>query len=69
MHPGDPEDVAGQAVVAWRSENEFTRELQGHLQLYRATWQNPQPEVEVRAIDFVSTMTDCAPWLVAMTVE
>ncbi len=49
--------------------HDFAHNLPGHARLYRVTWSNPWPEVEVRAMDFVSKMTRCSPFLVAATVE
>jgi serine/threonine protein kinase len=36
---------------------------------YKATWENPFPDVEVTSVDFVSAMSRAAPRLFAMTVE
>jgi hypothetical protein len=33
------------------------------------TWNNPRPEVEISSIDFISYMTESAPFLIAVTVE
>jgi hypothetical protein len=34
------------------------------------TWDNPLPEVEIRGLDFVSSLTtNTAPFLVAITAE
>jgi hypothetical protein len=33
------------------------------------TWQNSTPEIQVESIDFVSEMTDAAPFLIALTAE
>lgn len=39
------------------------------LRLFKTAWDNPRPDAAVSHIDYVSTMTDCAPFLVALTVE
>jgi hypothetical protein len=39
------------------------------LRLYVKTWKNPQPEVKVESIEFVSEMNLSAPFLVAITAE
>jgi len=39
------------------------------LRLYLASWVNPEPDVKVKSIDFVSAMTTSAPFLVAITTE
>lgn len=55
--------------VVWTGMNDNARRLQGHLRLYVSTWQNPRPSEEVSSVDFVSTMTHCAPFLIAMTMD
>ena len=57
------------AVVAWTGQNRNALSLDGHLRLYMTTWDNPHPDLEVMSTDFVSSMTHCAPFLIAMTVE
>jgi hypothetical protein len=37
--------------------------------LFRTSWDNPLPEVELKSIDFVSSMADPAPFLIAISVE
>jgi hypothetical protein len=39
------------------------------LRLYVTTWKNEHPDSEVATIDFVSEMTESAPFLLAITVE
>jgi WD40 repeat protein len=65
------EGEAGQAEVAWTGEDpsrEPGKEPRS-LRLFRRTYQNPHPEIEVARIDFDSAMSKCGPFLVAMTVE
>jgi hypothetical protein len=40
-----------------------------YIRLFKTTWENPNPDIEVESIDFVSRLTASAPFLVAMTVE
>ncbi len=37
--------------------------------LFSFTWDNPRPGAEIARVDFESAMTDCAPFLVAVTAE
>jgi len=37
--------------------------------LYKSSWDNPISDVPVKSIDYVSTMSRAAPYLVAITVE
>ena len=64
----DPRSEAAHAVVAWTGPS---AETPGGWQprLYRATFDNPHPEWEVRQIEYLSTLTQAAPFLVALTVE
>jgi thiol-disulfide isomerase/thioredoxin len=53
------------AQVAWQGQTSNGNEVR----LYTRTWENPRPDIEVASIEFVSTMTRCAPFLVAITIE
>ena len=53
-------DAPTDAVAAWTGRN---------VRLYKYTACNPLPGVEITAMDFVSTVTEAAPFLVAVTVE
>ena len=65
-----PEDgQVERAVVAWTGTNQLNTWNRGFQQLFRLSLQNPRPEVEVESLDFVSAMTDSAPFLIALTVE
>ncbi len=37
--------------------------------LFLTTWSNPLPSVEIESVDYISWMTDAAPFMVAMTIE
>jgi hypothetical protein len=50
--------------VAWKDTDK-----KWNFRLYKSSWDNPRPEVEVATLDFVSAMTDCHPFLIAITVE
>lgn len=50
--------------LAWQDNNSRTRH-----RLFQCRWDNPKPEVEVLKIDFESAMTDCFPFLIAITAE
>ena len=52
--------------VAFRSAVASSRDTVG---VYRTTYVNPRPELQVMHIDFVSRMTQSAPFLIALTVE
>jgi WD40 repeat protein len=56
-------------IVAWSGENVAATKTGAVLQLYKFTCENPRPAVRIKSIDFVSAMTKCAPFLIAITVE
>jgi hypothetical protein len=55
--------------VAWKGTNEAAKSNKSTIRLYLTTWKNPKPDKKVSTIDYSSTMTDAAPFLVAMTLE
>jgi hypothetical protein len=56
---------------AWTGSNRFLKQLwpDESLILYKSAFANPQPDLKVSTVDFVSTMTGTAPFLVGLTVE
>ncbi|MCI0747857.1 MAG: protein kinase, partial [Verrucomicrobia subdivision 3 bacterium] len=64
---GDPVDNVDNpnSAIAWRG----TGGLGVAVRLFRTTWENPKPAVQITTIDFISNLTDCAPNLVAITAE
>jgi hypothetical protein len=62
-----PHDLP-RAKVVWKGEN-AAREWLGMIGIYKIAWENPLPETEVKAIDFVSAMTAASPFLIAITAE
>jgi WD40 repeat protein/predicted Ser/Thr protein kinase len=60
--------VRGEAVMAWIGSGQTSHS--GNTQrVFKSTRDNPLPEVELVSIDFRSAMTQCAPFLIALTVE
>ncbi len=58
---------ANQAALAW-PRNPPAEGYSAGL-LYLMTWENPRPGVAIRSMDFISTMSSAAPFLVAITAE
>jgi hypothetical protein len=56
-------------VVAWSGNNEEAAAGGTSIRLFKWTWENPLPEIEIRSLDFVSNLTGCAPFLIAITAE
>jgi len=61
----DPTKVLSRGRIVWRASND------AHfvIRLFKTTWLNPLPAVEIRSIDYLSTMSDAAPFLLAITAE
>ncbi len=62
---GEDARPAGRATVGWDGVNAAG----SHVALYHSVWTNPTPETEIKSIDFISTLTACAPFLIAVTAE
>jgi len=55
------------AELAWEGSNDLVKDLGFVLKLYRYTWENPLPDVEITSIDLVSTMNDTGYMLYGIT--
>jgi len=55
--------------VAWKGENLTSKTAGSYVRLFETTWTNLVPEVELESIDFVSSMSQPAPFLIAITLE
>src|SRR5262249_9723152 len=64
-HDGEEEPSRGK--VAWTGTNEAAASLGSSLWLFSRTWKNPKPDRKVVSIDYISTLTAAAPFVVAMT--
>jgi len=58
-----------EAAVAWQGENPASRQLGMAIRIYKFTWSNLLPDVEISSIDFESAMEKPAPFLLAITAE
>jgi hypothetical protein len=63
-----PQHTLG-AAVAWEGSNPASRQLGMAVRVYKFTWPNALPDVEIKSIDFESTMEKPAPFLLAITLE
>ena len=57
--------LAAPSTVAWTGTNSNGRALR----LFKTTWDNPQPDIPIQRIDYISTLGHGAPFLVAITAE
>jgi hexosaminidase len=64
---GTPDEIP-QPVWTGKLDRKGSRE-DYRARLYLQTWTNPRPEVAVDTIDSVSTGSDAAPFLIAITAE
>jgi hypothetical protein len=60
---------ASRSKIAWKGENEPSKERNYTLRLYLTTWKNPKPGKKVVSVDYVSAQSASAPFCVAMTAE
>jgi WD40 repeat protein/tRNA A-37 threonylcarbamoyl transferase component Bud32 len=65
---GDTQMDCPNARLAWGA-NPSVDPDDGRPRLYQAMFLNPKPELEVASIEFVSKVTRCGPFLLAVTVE
>jgi hypothetical protein len=64
-----PKEKPGtELTIAWRGTNAGTPEIRD-IRLFKTTWTNIAPDVEIDSIDYVSAMGTAAPFLVAITTE
>jgi hypothetical protein len=63
------EPASARSRVVWTGSNPIAREKGYKLRLYLTTIENPRPEEVVRSLDYVSAMSESAPFLIALTVE
>jgi len=73
-YPGTPKD-AEKSHIAWTGNNQSAKSWNPPgdpavtLRLYKTAWQNPHPDTEITAIDFVSAEKNSSPFLVAVSAE
>ncbi len=67
-YPNQPRETRHSEVV-WTGSNEYARQFNAQLQLFKTSWTNLRPDVEIQTIDFSSAAGVCAPFLIAITAE
>lgn len=63
---------ASQAVIAWKGHSPCVVQGGGtNIRLFKSTWTNPRPEIEISSLDFVLSMATPSvhPLVVAITAE
>ena len=56
------------AIIGWSGVSDKP-EAGTKVTVYKATWVNPRPSVQIKSLDFVSAMSESAPLLLAITAE
>jgi hypothetical protein len=57
------------AVLAWTEPPSREGLLQNSRRLFLTSWVNPLPDVQIHTLDYESTMSEAAPFLIAITAE
>jgi hypothetical protein len=57
--------------LAWASSRvpEEKSEMLNSVRLYKTRFENPRPDAEILTIDYISTRTEAAPFLLGLTTE
>jgi hypothetical protein len=56
--------------VAWKGENEGSKQANATIRLYLTTWENPKSDKKIKSIDYSTTkQTPAAPFCIAITGE
>jgi outer membrane lipoprotein-sorting protein len=67
--PANEAPTASHSALAWTSSNAFHAGPDRAMRFCRTTWRNPRPDAEVASLDLISTQSDAAPFVLAITVE
>lgn len=61
-------DIVSEARVAWIGSHAAARDHDKQTRLINFEWVNPHPELKILSFDYVSSLADPAPFLVAVSV-
>ena len=61
--------TSSRSRVVWTGSNPVASDKGCQLRLYLTTIENPRPQEVVQSLDYVSAMSESAPFLIAITVE
>jgi WD40 repeat protein len=65
----EPGGQSTRATVAWQGKNPASTARNANIRLFLSVWKNPRPSEKIASLDYVSAMTDAAPFCVAITAE
>jgi hypothetical protein len=66
---GNEDYEAKTARVVWKGANTATERQKASLRVFESIRDNPRAEQPIQSVDFISSMTDSAPFLIAITLE
>jgi len=72
---GNPKQTvtAKNSTLAWTGTNPALKKYggpkPGSLRIYKTTFENPQPDIEIATIDYVSAMGNSSPFLLGLSIE
>jgi hypothetical protein len=60
-----------ESELAWASSRvpQEKSEMLNSVRLYKSRFENPRPDAEIVTLDFISTRTEAAPFLLGLTIE
>lgn len=67
--PQANESETSEAKPAWTGKNTTSEAEDTKVRLFITSWDNPNPEAEITAIDYCSEMAYSSPFLIAITLE
>ncbi len=56
------------ATIVWEEVTSDSTDARTH-RLFKSTWENPFPETEIASLDYESSRTEAAPFLIAISVQ
>jgi hypothetical protein len=60
---------AARAIVGWGGAEPVSGQSRVRPRLFLATWNNPQPQIPIKTLDLVSSLTEADVFIVSMTAE
>ncbi len=66
--PGEPPPPPELKVV-WTGENATSKRAGRNIRLFLTSWTNVVPNIEIESIDFVSSLANPGPFLIAITLD
>jgi len=57
------------STLVWIGSNPVVQSRSKSLRMFKSAWENPVPDEEIISLDFLSAMSDAAPFLMAITAD